>query len=405
MSKKLEEDTWVNCPECKTKVKQQNLAHHMKYAHNKIMDDAEIKPLETSHNKRQENKTKRVISKTTIAIITIIFIIVVASISVYFLSNPKESNGQPNDSNGHNDKKNYFVSIKGKGNYSSIQAAIDLASVNDIIFVSNGTYFENIIIRKSIELIGEDKNTTIINGNGLGNVIYISADNVKINGFTIMNGGTTSQNTDVRDAAGIKIESSYNTISDCNISSNLNYGIYLFANPKTTNNIIKNNTFYNNRIGLITGDSKLNDISLNTFTGNTEYGMYLEDKSNDNLISDNIFTENKYGIRIKGSEKNTVVKNLMMNNKYGLYLCCGAENNIAYNNVFINNTDWNADETLATNTWDNGLVGNYWDNYTGIDLNGDGIGDTPYIIYDDNGDRFPLMKPYLFSSRRDRVHV
>ncbi len=94
----------------------------------------------------------------------------------------------------------------------------------------------------------------------------------------------------------------------------------------------------------------------------------------------------------KGSEKNIVMRNLIMNNKYGLYFCCGSENNIAFNNVFINNTKYNADETLA-NIWDNGIVGNYWDDYTGIDANDDGIGDTPYIIYDDNGDMFPLMKP------------
>ena len=87
MSKKIEADNWVYCPECKAKLKQQNLAYHMKHVHNKKIDDAEIKPLETSHKKRQENKTPRVISKTTIAIITIIFIVVVASISIYFLFN------------------------------------------------------------------------------------------------------------------------------------------------------------------------------------------------------------------------------------------------------------------------------------------------------------------------------
>ena len=385
MNKKIEADTWMNCPECKARVKQQNLEYHMKHAHNKKIDETKIEPLETSHKKRQENKTKRIIPKKTIAIITIIFIVVVASISIYFLSNLKDSNGQ-------NDKKSYIVSIDGKGNYTSIQAAIDSAHDNDTIFVSNGTYFENIIITKPIELIGEDKNTTIINGNGLGTIIYISADNVKISGFTIKNAGNTSQNTNVKDAAGIKIESNYNTISNCNISSNLNYGIYLLANPKNTNNIIKNNTFYNNRIGLITHNSKLNKISSNTFAGNTDYGLYFEEQSNENLISDNIFTEDNYGLRIKGSEKNTVVKNLIMNNKYGLYVCCGAKNNIAYNNVFINNTNYNADETLTNNTWDNGTVGNYWDDYNGTDANADGIGDTPYIIYDDNGDRFPLMQ-------------
>ena len=134
---------------------------------------------------------------------------------------------------------------------------------NDTIYVSKGTYFENIKITKSLELIGEDKNTTIINGNGSGIVINISADYVKISGFTITNGGSMSAD---ESNAGIKIGSNYNTISDCNISSNKNYGIYLYANPKTTNNIIKNNIFSNNRYGIFAFYAKTNNISSNTFT-------------------------------------------------------------------------------------------------------------------------------------------
>ena len=229
MSKKIEADNWVYCPECKIKLKQENFTYHMKHVHNKKIDETEIKPLETAHKKRQENKTKRVISKTTIAIITIIFIVIVASISLYFLSNSNNLNNQnnSNNSNNQNENKSYLVSIQGKGNYSSINEAINYASNNDTIFVSNGTYFENITITKPIELIGEDKNTTIINGNGLGTVIYISADYVKIRGFTITNGGPQLHNRD----AGIKIESNYYTISDCNISSNKNHGLILYGNP------------------------------------------------------------------------------------------------------------------------------------------------------------------------------
>jgi len=110
------------------------------------------------------------------------------------------------------------------------------------------------------------------------------------------------------------------------------------------------------------------------------------------MISDNIFTENKYAIRIKGSTINTVIKNQIMNNKYGLYFCCGAKNNIAYYNFFINNTDYNAKDD-PINIWDNRTVGNYWDDYNGTDANGDGIGDTPYVISTSKEDRFPLMKP------------
>jgi len=102
--------------------------------------------------------------------------------------------------------------------------------------------------------------------------------------------------------------------------------------------------------------------------------------------------ENNYAIRIKSSLINKVINNQIMNNQYGLYFCCGSENNIAYNNVFINNINWNANDALG-NKWDNGKVGNYWDDYTGNDQNGDGIGDTPYLVGGDKGDNFPLMEP------------
>jgi nitrous oxidase accessory protein len=389
LSKKIDEDTWVNCPECKTKLKKENLPAHMKRVHKKKMDDAKVKSLETPH-KKQGNKTPRGIPKTTIAIITIIFVVVVASIGIYFLSYSNDSNVQNNSENPNdqNDNKSNSVSIDGKGNYSSIQEAIDSASENDIIFVSNGTYSENIKIKKSIELIGEDKNTTIINGNGSGTVIYVLADYVTIRGFTIKNRGSNTEN---EADAGIEIRSNYSTISDCNISSNKSYGLYLLGIPKTTNNIIKFNTISNNSDGIYASNAKLNNISSNTFAYNTEYGIYLGSRSDNNLVSDNIFTENNYAIRVKGSTINTVVKNLIMNNDNGLYFCCGAINNSAYNNVFINNTNWNAND-VPGNTWDNGTVGNYWDDYTGTDANGDGIGDTPYLISGDNRDRFPLMQ-------------
>ena len=217
MSKKIDEDTWVICPVCKTKLKKERLPAHMKRVHKKKMDDEEIKTVETSHKKslikkRQENKTSRFISKKTIGVIAIIVVVVVAAICIYFLFYAQ------------NDQKSHFVSIDGKGNFSSIQEAIDSASDNDIIFVSNGTYFENIKITKSIKLIGEDKNTTIITGNGSGDVIYILADYVTISGLTIKNGGSKLLD---EVGAGIEIRSNYSTISNCIISSNKNYGLYL----------------------------------------------------------------------------------------------------------------------------------------------------------------------------------
>ena len=288
--------------------------------------------------------------------------------------------------NNQNVKTSRVVSIDGKGDYSSIHEAVDSASDNDTIFVSKGIYFENINITKPLELIGEDKDTTIIDGNGSSVVIDISADYVKISGFTITNSGSVP-------ADGIKIGSSYDTISDCNISLNKNYGIYLYPNPKASNNIIKFDTFYENGYGIYTNNANVNNISSNIFTYNTQYGVYLELSSNDNILSENRFTDNNYAIRVRGSMLNTIINNWILNNNYGLYFCCGGRDNIAYDNVFMNNAYWNANDAIG-NTWDNGVVGNYWDDYTGVDENGDGIGDTSYSVYGgSNLDNYPLMQP------------
>ena len=72
--------------------------------------------------------------------------------------------------------------------YNTIQSAIDDADNGNTILVSNGTYNENVDVTKSLSIIGENKNTTIIDGGGAGNVVAIEANNVNISGFTIKNG-------------------------------------------------------------------------------------------------------------------------------------------------------------------------------------------------------------------------
>jgi hypothetical protein len=75
-----------------------------------------------------------------------------------------------------------------------------------------------------------------------------------------------------------------------------------------------------------------------------------------------------------------------------MYSCCGSSENILYFNTLIYN-EKNASDSFY-NFWDNGIIGNYWDDYNGTDSDGDGIGDTPYFIPDGpNVDRYPLMEP------------
>ena len=75
-------------------------------------------------------------------------------------------------------------------NYSSIQDAINANETLDgqTIFVDAGTYYESVVVNKSISLIGAGNGSTIIDANGTGNAVDIS-NNVTLGGFTLRNGG------------------------------------------------------------------------------------------------------------------------------------------------------------------------------------------------------------------------
>jgi len=112
-----------------------------------------------------------------------------------------------------------YVGGSGPWNYTKIQDAIDDASDGDTVYVYHGTYKENLIVNKSINLIGEDKNTTIIDGNQISDGLFITSDGVVVNDFKIINCFYGWR--------GIGIDSSYNNISN-NIIENNSYGIYVY---------------------------------------------------------------------------------------------------------------------------------------------------------------------------------
>jgi parallel beta-helix repeat protein len=259
-------------------------------------------------------------NKIIINFIVIIFLIILNG--CIELNQPKNSN-------------TIFVDINGKYDYNTIQDAVNNSLENDTIFVYEGIYYENIIINKNLNLIGENKNNTVIDGKNIGDVIFISEFNrANISGFTIKNSGNKSApNMD----SGIDIRSNYN--------------------------IIKNNIILDNEYGIFQFSNMYNNISNNQILNNKEYGIYLLSNSNYNQINNNIFSLNSCCIRIKGSKYNDLKKNIFHNNQKGIYLCCGALKNTIYNNVFINNTLWHAQDAVGNNYWNSEEYGNYWDDY------------------------------------------
>jgi parallel beta-helix repeat protein len=293
-----------------------------------------------------------------------------------------------------------YVDYRGEADYTKIQNAIDNASEGDSVYVRNGTYYELLSINKSINLIGANKNQTIINyknsNKNQHGIIVIKSNNVTIKGFQIISSAGFSKKV------GININSSYNIVTN-NILLNNHHGINISKGTK--NNNISLNTISNSRLyGVSISSSNNNIVIKNNISLSGFYGVYLT-LSNENILVGNTISESDfYGIRIKASENNEVYQNIIFNNNRGIYLCCGSVNNIISYNIFKKNIDYNARDDIF-NQWDNGSVGNYWDDYNGTDDNGDGIGDISYDIADgygeaNNQDRYPLISQFDIKSKK-----
>ena len=121
---------------------------------------------------------------------------------------------------------------------------------------------------------------------------------------------------------------------------------------------------------------------------NQEYSIYIRNGCSNNITGNIITSTYNYGIYLYESSNNNISNNtITSNNWYGISLWDSSNNNIIYHNNFVNNIV-NARD-FCSNTWDDGYPsgGNYWDDYTGEDTNGDGIGETPYIIPGSKGNQ------------------
>lgn len=143
--------------------------------------------------------------------------------------------------------------------------------------------------------------------------------------------------------------------------------------------------------------SRCNVTVTNLTIKNVDVGVFVW-TSNHKIIR-NTISSSAVAILLPGSSNN-ITENYIVNNTLGIFRV-ETSNNAVYHNNFINNTvqisECNCTDrsTIPSSTWDNGAEGNYWSDYNGTDSNGDGIGDTPYVIDEKNQDNRPLMNQWI----------
>jgi parallel beta-helix repeat protein len=329
-----------------------------------------------------------------------------------------------------NQKTIIYVDINGGADFTSIQSAINASSNGDEIFVYSGLYNENLLIDKEINLIGENRESTVIEGLNNFDVIKIISNNVQIFGFTIKNSGYSGRD------AGIEINANYANITD-NIILDNNIGIFLFnsnnhfiANNEILNNNdygihlydsyennILNNNVESNRWGILLISAFANQIEENNILNNEVHGLWLNRGCWYNTINENIISNNNgHGILIQlYSQNNTISRNHIKENQrsgiyIGFYWQCSdnivSENTIELNheygislydsqNIQITSNDFIGTQTNAYfndcnyNTWND----NYWNEPR----------DRPYLIIGKNGiipwinfDLNPASQPHKY---------
>jgi len=251
----------------------------------------------------------------------------------------------------------------------------------------------------------------------VGFLALVNCQNVTVEGLTLANNShgiliahtnnsEISQNTLTSNVFGIECRSSHGNTLFGNIATENSRGISIMSSANIT--VVNNNLTHN-----------IEDFDF--FFGSDPFscGIRVRGNSTDNRLSNNIVTDNNWGVVIESdpytrARDNTLIGNMIsLNMEDGIYLY--GDNNLFVDNVishnegkgvmiwhskgnrfvrnnFVENTRGNAGAGRRdTNIWNDDVEGNYWSDYQGVDVDKDGVGDTIYVISENNTDNHPLM--------------
>jgi parallel beta-helix repeat protein len=309
--------------------------------------------------------------------------------------------------------------------YSTIQEAVNHAFDGDTVYVKTGTYYEHVVVNKTVSLVGENRDTTIIDGNRTGCVLDIVSDSVNVTSFTVQRSGNTMfpdfdagislnnaksciiSNNNITDNGcfGIHLlNSNQNTISENDLTRNAMYAIDLTTSHNNTvssnaaifntniaigmhiaseNNNIIGNRVISNPCGIDAANVSNNTISHNYLTDNSEIGIWVQDNSINNGIYGNNVTGSRYCIKIEEqADSNTVSGNILTGGQFGIYILNARYTEI-YNNTVAHcyGSDWDAAVRLESAGYTVIHNNEIFDNWRGILL----YASSPYVsVYGNN---------------------
>jgi len=297
--------------------------------------------------------------------------------------------------------------------FPTIQEAINNAADGDTVFVKAGTYYEHLVVNRTISLVGEDVSATIIDGNDTGHVIHVISSNVNITGFTVRNSGHThmpdleagiclngttgciiSENHFIDNGfSGISLlysqynkivgnsvnhtdwgaihmlGSSYNIVSGNAVDNTTHeYGLGINGHASSHHNTITENIISHTKWGMVYHDFRYNSICRNNISNISVEGIEFQDTVSHNVVAENNLVNCTTAILLEGpNTNNTLSGNFITGSEYGIRIL-NAQSNRVVNNTITNNCagsdPWRAGIRLENSGYSqinfNLISGNYY---------------------------------------------